>query len=201
MAIPAAMRLAEWLPSRRPMLLVTGLQLAIAISLGLAWQPVRPVIVVAQPPTASNQSTPTTTLDATFTETIGNSTMIHLLGADLPPATAVPGEPLSLTLYWQAQRGTVRPYTVFTHLVAADESLAAQQDNWPVNGQWPPTCWQPGEIVVDRVQLSLPADLPPGEYQLFTGLYDARDGTRLITTTSADAIHLTTIRLPAAPSP
>lgn len=201
MTIPAAMRLADWLPGRRPMLLVTGLQLAIAISLGLAWQPVRPVIVVAQPPVTSNQSTRTTSLDATFTETIGNSTTIHLLGADLPPATAVPGEPLSLTLYWQAERGTVRPYTVFTHLVAADGSLAAQQDNWPVNGQWPPTCWQSDEIVADRVQLSLPADLPPGEYRLFTGLYDARDGTRLTTAAGPDAVHLTTVRLPAATSP
>lgn len=199
MAVPAAERLAHWLPTRRRQLLAVGLQLAIAVSLGLAWQPVRPVIVVAQPPATAQPTIPTTILDATFTETIGKTTPIHLLGADLPASTAVPGGKPAFTLYWQTERGTVRPYTVFTHLIAPDGSLAAQQDNWPVSGQWPSTCWPAGETVVDRYELTLPPDLPPGDYRLFTGLYDARDGTRLTMADGADALHLATITLSAAP--
>jgi hypothetical protein len=190
LAIPAAAHLAEWLPGRRLILLAVGLQVAIAVSLGLAWQSVRPVIVVAQRPGMPQQATPSTTLTVGFSETIGQSTTINLVGADLPPEMAVPGNQLPLTLYWQAERGTIRPYTVFTQLLAADGMLVAQQDNWPVNGQWPPTCWQPGEIVLDNYQITLPHDLPNGTYTLIAGLYDARNGQRVPATTGGDYITL-----------
>ena len=190
LAIPAAAHLAEWLPGRRLLLLAVGVQVAIAVSLGLAWQSVRPVIVVAQRPAMPQQATPSTTLTVGFSEAIGQSTTINLVGADLPPETAVPGDQLPLTLYWQAERGTIRPYTVFTQLLAADGMLVAQQDNWSVNGQWPPTCWQPGEIVLDNYQITLPHDLPNGTYTLIAGLYDARNGQRVPATTGGDYITL-----------
>ena len=51
--------------------------------------------------------------------------------------------------------------------------------------------WVTGEIITDPVTLAIPADLPPGEYPIEVGLYDAADpaftrlpldngGTRLI---------------------
>ncbi len=82
----------------------------------------------------------------------------------------------------------LRPYTVFNHLLNEQGELVAQQDNWPVNGQWPPTCWQAGETVVDHYTIPLPDDLPPGVYTLLTGWYDAADGRRLLTPTGQDAI-------------
>lgn len=188
LAIAAAGGLAAWLP-RRTWLLLVALQLGAAISLGLAWQPARPVIVVAQRPLLPAYTGATTRVAATFFESLSGRA-ITLLGAELPAASAAPGDTLTFTLYWQADGPTLRPYTVFNHLLDERGELAAQQDNWPVQGQWPPTCWQPGEIVSDRYQIEVPPDMPPGTYTLVTGLYDARDNRRLPTAAGREFVIL-----------
>ncbi len=188
LALAAAGGLAAWLP-RRAWLLAVGLQLAVAISLGLAWQPARPVIVVAQRPLLPAYAGAETAVDVTFKESLSGRA-ITLLGADLPPARATAGGALPFTLYWQADGPTLRPYTVFNHLLDEDGNLVAQQDNWPGQGQWPPTCWQADEIISDHYQLDLPANLPPGQYTLVSGLYDARDGHRLPTITGETFVIL-----------
>jgi hypothetical protein len=35
--------------------------------------------------------------------------------------------------------------------------------------------WVPGEIITDPVTLNIPVELPPGDYALEVGLYDAAD--------------------------
>jgi hypothetical protein len=45
------------------------------------------------------------------------------------------------------------------------------------------------------VQLPLPADLPPGEYTLITGMYLLETLERLTTPSGSDFITLTTIRV------
>jgi hypothetical protein len=63
-------------------------------------------------------------------------------------------------------------YTVFVHLVDSAGKTVAQHDGQP---SWevplPTSTWQPGEMLQDRHLLTLPADLPPGEYQLRAGVY------------------------------
>jgi hypothetical protein len=46
-------------------------------------------------------------------------------------------------------------------------------DGQPAAGARPTTGWVPGEYVTDRHELVIPADLPPGEYVVEVGLYDA----------------------------
>jgi hypothetical protein len=95
---------------------------------------------------------------------------MQLLGYD----TAVETDPaaLSLTLYWQALTALPRDYTIFVHLLDAEGNLVAQHDNGP---WWevaiPTSTWQPGEKLRDQHRLDLPADLPPGSYQLQIGVY------------------------------
>ena len=73
------------------------------------------------------------------------------------------------------------------HILNQNGTLVAQKDNWPVNGLWPPTCWQAGEIIVDPYAIPLPADLPAGTYSLLVGLYDADTNIRLLTADGQDA--------------
>jgi hypothetical protein len=168
----------------RYILLLLGAQLLLALSIGLAWKPIEAVIVVAERPEMPQPAGPEHELSILFGEMIG------LNGFDLDTAQAVPGGALNVTLYWQAFRTADRPYTVFTHLLSPDGELVAQQDNWPVNGQWPPTCWERNELVVDPYRIQLPADLPPGSYSLQVGWYDAAGGTRLLTPEGRDAYIL-----------
>jgi hypothetical protein len=64
-----------------------------------------------------------------------------------------------------------RRYTVFVHLLDADNRIVAQMDSEPLGGTHPTTEWQIGEIVRDNYGLLIAPDTPPGEYLLEVGMY------------------------------
>ncbi|MBC7237488.1 MAG: hypothetical protein H5T69_16725, partial [Chloroflexi bacterium] len=101
---------------------------------------------------------------------------IRLLGYDLAPTTAAPGQEIALVLYWRAEGPVSRSYKVFTHLLDAGGVVRGQQDNLPREGTYPTDRWQPGEIVVDRYCLKVDADAPPGAYRIEIGMYDPEQG-------------------------
>jgi uncharacterized membrane protein len=79
---------------------------------------------------------------------------------------------LEVTLYWRGQQPMSLDYSVFIHLLGPDGALVAQHDGQPwYEVNIPTSSWQPGENVLDRHTLALPADLPPGPYQLQVGVY------------------------------
>jgi hypothetical protein len=112
--------------------------------------------------------------------------MLQPVGADIPqivllddqivPPTEV-APTLTLTLTWQSVAPIAGDYTVFVHLLA-DGDKVAQLDTRPCGGECPTNTWQPGEIVVDRYQLALAPDTPPGPYRLAVGLYLLNSGER-----------------------
>jgi mannosyltransferase len=109
--------------------------------------------------------------------TLGDA--VTLLGYDLTSDTVAPGGQVQLTLYWQATGRMDKSYTVFTHLLDANERIAAQQDSVPVGGRRPTTGWVSGEIIVDPYTLVVKPDAAPGDYVLEIGLYEAATGDRL----------------------
>jgi hypothetical protein len=104
---------------------------------------------------------------------------VKLLGYDLEPAQAHPGEKLALTLYWQCLGTMDTSYTVFVHLLQPDEGIHVQSDSVPGQGILPTTGWVEGEVIVDPYELPLSPDAPPGMYTIVVGLYDATTGERL----------------------
>ena len=52
-------------------------------------------------------------------------------------------------------------------------------DSYPLNGAAPTTTWTPGAAVFDPHVLSVPDDLPPGEYEVRVKLYTWWDGAIL----------------------
>lgn len=111
--------------------------------------------------------------------------LIALIGYDLPAQTAVAGERFTLTLYWQALRPMDTRYTAFVHLLGEEvnpangNNLWAQQDNEPCKGYYPTAVWQEGEIIRDDIILDIPADAPPGAYDLSIGFYTWPEFQRL----------------------
>lgn len=86
--------------------------------------------------------------------------------------TALNDESLTVTLYWQALSEMDRDYSVFVHVVNSQGETVAQHDGQPWwEAPLPTSSWQPGEQLRDRHQLTLPADLPSGSYQLRVGVY------------------------------
>jgi mannosyltransferase len=94
-----------------------------------------------------------------------------LIGYGLGAQEIEAGETLTLTLYWQALSEMARRYTVFTHLLDADNRIVAQMDSEPLGGTHPTTDWQLGEIVRDNYGLLIAPDTPRGEYLLEVGMY------------------------------
>ena len=85
-----------------------------------------------------------------------------------------------MSLLWRSLEPMDVDYTVFVHLVDEVERVWAQHDGQPAGGSHPTSSWQPGEEIADNHGLALPSDIPPGEYQIAVGLYDAATGQRLL---------------------
>jgi len=95
---------------------------------------------------------------------------IALLGFDLVPQTAHPGETVEVTLYWAAQVPPAQNYQVFVHLVRPEGQVWAQSDHLNPGG-FPTMRWPLDQYVWDQHRLVLPPELPPGEYEISVGLY------------------------------
>lgn len=101
---------------------------------------------------------------------------VSLWGYDTNEAAYHAGEIVYLQLWWRATAATATDWTVFIHLLGPPKDdggiLWAGADARPGQGSVPTTAWAPGQLILDEHQIQLPADLPPGEYEIEVGLYD-----------------------------
>ncbi len=107
------------------------------------------------------------TLDETLT----------FLGYDAP-RSARRGTSVDVLTYWRVVTRPARPLSLMLHLtdevgapVAVGDGLGVAVDQW-----------QPGDVIVQRHTLAIPADTPPATYQIRSGVYWLDDMTRLTTT-------------------
>jgi 4-amino-4-deoxy-L-arabinose transferase-like glycosyltransferase len=104
---------------------------------------------------------------------------IELLSAAIDRGSATPGDPIKVTLYWQALQPIDRSYVEFVHLIDEQGIMVAQRDTWPGRGMYPTMLWQPGEVIADSLYLHVPAGAyAPNNAILRVGLYEP-DGPRL----------------------
>jgi len=85
----------------------------------------------------------------------------------------------TVTLYWEALRPPDDDYVVFVHLIDEQDNSVASHDGRPMAGRYTTLAWRPGHLVPDEHPLSLPAELPPGDYRLRIGFYLPKTGKRL----------------------
>jgi hypothetical protein len=120
------------------------------------------------------RSMATRTINATLGEEL------RLVRVELAES-APPGQILPVEFVWLPLRKPMDDYNLFLQLLAADGAPVAQHDGPPNGGYTPTSTWSPGDEVLDRHGLALPADLPDGEYRLIAGLYHPLTGERLAT--------------------
>jgi hypothetical protein len=98
-------------------------------------------------------------------------------------ATAIsPGDAIPVDLLWQAAPDfQAAPLVVVVQLLDEAGQVVASLEAEPLDGRYPSSQWQPGELVRDRHTLAVPANTAPGQHQLIVGLYHAADGQRLTT--------------------
>ncbi len=117
--------------------------------------------------------------DATFGD------VIALRGAEQSAQTLRAGETLTVTLLYEALGTPATDYTAFVHLLNAAGAPVAGYDQPPAPGRFPTAHWRAGDRIVATFPLTLPAQLPPGAYTLWTGLYESANVAALLPVTSA----------------
>jgi 4-amino-4-deoxy-L-arabinose transferase-like glycosyltransferase len=112
---------------------------------------------------------------------------IRLLGYDIDETKFLPGNTVSLNLYYRGNAPIAENYTAFVHLLGTHNPttgnpLWAQNDSEPCHTFYPTSTWKAGEIIKDTITLQLPPDMPPGTYTLATGFYNLLTMERLTVT-------------------
>jgi hypothetical protein len=102
------------------------------------------------------------------------------------------GQPFSLTVVWQAQQALSTDYTAFAQVVDGQGQGWAGDDHQPYDGLYPTSAWGAGEMVRDSFTLAVPADAPPGLYDVYVGWYDPASQERL-PVGQGDAFHIATV--------
>lgn len=114
-------------------------------------------------------------------------------------AQAFAGDWFYVVLRWRALRTPATDYRVFVHVLNADGQMQFQKDKQPLNDLLPTSRWMAGQTVRDAYATVVPPDVPPGDYQIVMGVYDA-GGARLPVlssraTQAGDAVSLGTVRV------
>lgn len=93
--------------------------------------------------------------------------LLSLVGYEVTPAVAKPGDEVALTLYWRANRPLSTDYSVSIHVLEhPDIDSVAQADDLHV-GAIPSTAWFPGIVSSRTLYIRLPRNLPtPASYWL-----------------------------------
>jgi mannosyltransferase len=107
-------------------------------------------------------------LDAAFAEPL------RAVGYNVDSRRIPIDTPLRFGLYLKAEALVTGNYQIFTHLVDASGKLIAQADHIAGADSYPTSLWQPGNLLYNRFEISVPPGTPPGEYQVLIGLYDQR---------------------------
>ena len=92
---------------------------------------------------------------------------------------ARPGETLDISFAWRSATDGAEDYVQFLHFGHEASGAWWTFDQRPLGARLPSRLWYGGLADSEVWQVPIPADLAPGRYALFTGLYRARDLERV----------------------
>jgi len=125
-------------------------------------------LVVPDLSTATPPTVPLAVFDNGFT----------LDAVDLPQH-AQPGETLTIPFIWRSESDGQEDYVQFLHFGHQESGAWWVYDQQPLGSRLPTRLWYNGLADSEAWQVPLPADLAPGRYTIFTGLYRRRDLERV----------------------
>lgn len=91
---------------------------------------------------------------------------IRLLGYDLAAAQVEPGGTVRLALYWEALQDVEEDYLLALELSQQAGHTRLQHLDRPVDGTYPTTEWDDGEVLLDWHDVQVPANTPQGAYEI-----------------------------------
>jgi hypothetical protein len=98
---------------------------------------------------------------------------LELIGYDVTPDTAIPGEPLEVTFHWKVLRAIDPGFKLFTHVEDGKGGPMVNADGeGDARRVYPPGRWRPGQYVRDPVAITLPAAWAGHEAVFYVGLWN-----------------------------
>ena len=98
---------------------------------------------------------------------------VELIGYDLelPGGDSIgAGQHFEVTWYWRVLGNPPAGYQIFVHIDGHGSRLNG--DHIPVGGRYPTKLWEKGDVIVDRQELTVPANYRVGDYVLHVGLFN-----------------------------
>jgi hypothetical protein len=107
---------------------------------------------------------------------------LTFVGYERSGKTIPAGQSLFITLYWKVEADIATDYTSFTHVGTGlnGTTVVAQRDDQPCQGLFTTSQWRAGDLIRDSFAITLPPDVPPGDYPLAIGWYTYPDFQRLL---------------------
>ena len=95
------------------------------------------------------------------------------------PERGRPGEVMTIPFTWRSEVAGDEDHVQFLHLGHVESGEWWINDQLPLGPRLPTRLWYSGMVDSEVWRVPVPADLAPGRYTVFTGLYSARDQQRV----------------------
>jgi 4-amino-4-deoxy-L-arabinose transferase-like glycosyltransferase len=96
-----------------------------------------------------------------------NGPPLILRGYRVEPTAAKSDDTLTVTLHWETRQQPQTNYNLRFRVMNDTKILYEWPPLAPIGGEWPTGQWPAGYWVQDRINLTLPRGLPPGQMQLW----------------------------------
>ena len=117
------------------------------------------------------------------------------LGAVDFPERARPGEDLIIPFAWHSHENGREDHIQYLHLRHVESGEWFVYDQQPLGSRLPTHLWYRGLADTETWRVPLPADIAPGQYRVFTGIYRTRDQER-VPASDAEGTPLINARVP-----
>jgi len=112
---------------------------------------------------------------------------LRLIGYDTSAEEITPGEPFTITWYWQVQRTVGGGWMLFTHIdddgegesVRNADGVGETVTSAPIRERYAANRWRGGEWIRDAETLTLPRDWATDRAYFYLGFWRVEDGERL----------------------
>jgi hypothetical protein len=104
---------------------------------------------------------------------------VRLEAAALSAGALSRGDTLAINLIWRLKQPLAQDYKAFVHVADASGRPLAQWDGFPCLNLGRTSLWAVGKPIRDHVLMTIPEEMPAGEYPVVVGLYDEATGDRL----------------------
>ncbi len=96
---------------------------------------------------------------------------VDLIGYDMTARSILPGQAVTVTLYWRSRSTFDADYAVFLNALRPSLRTSAEDTGKPINGHFSTQVWQIGQVITDVRVLQFPSTAKAGQLDVEVGWF------------------------------